>query len=76
MNGENRKYSKVTYMQNNLKPNYSHLKGERYSRYLKPLNLKVYTYGGLVVSFKYIFTKPENSINTSSCCSFLFVHGG
>lgn len=35
-----------------------HLKGERYSRNLKPLNFKVYAYGGLVVSFEYIFTKP------------------
>ena len=44
-----------------LKTNYSHLKRERYSRYLKPLDLKIHSYGGLVVSFKYILTKPENS---------------
>ena len=52
-----------------FKSNYSHLKGEMFSRYLKPLNLEVHTYGGLVVSFKYVFTKPENSTYK---CRFIF----
>lgn len=46
----------------NIRSNYSHLKGERHSGYLKPLNLKVNSYGGLVVSFKYILTEPEKGI--------------
>lgn len=58
-------------MQDNiLTPNYSHLKGERYPGDLKPLDLKVHSYCGLVVPFKHIFTKPKTAKKGQDLFSF------
>lgn len=49
-----------------FKSNYLHLQIERNTRHLKSINFKVHSYSGRVVSFKYIFTKPENITNKSN----------